>query len=107
MIPAADVALIGLVSTVTLAVIAGSFKLVASVIKPKNGGGKQDHGPCNVAVDGLADAIREDTRERRSQHREEMRATAEFREAFLRYIHHEEGRRDALRDTGEHPITPG
>jgi len=78
--------------------------------KPSDPPPRVDHGPCNEAVDELTEAIREDMalrrehhREDREQRREEMRAATEFREAFLRYVSREEGRREGAR-TGEFPV---
>lgn len=53
---------------------------------PANG----THGPCNEAVDRLTDALHEEIEEQRA-----------FRRSFETWMAREEGRRDAMRQTGE------
>ena len=104
----AEITAVSLITTAVGGLVIGVMKAMASILG--NGSKKRsvppptDHGPCNEAVDELAEAIREDMRERRDQHRDEMRASTEFREAFLRYIAREEGRREAMGRTGEYPV---
>jgi len=78
----------------------GAFQLVRYVIARQANGKKTsvnpprvDHGPCNDAVDRLSTIIEKDVDEQR-----------EFRLAFERWMAREEGRRDGLRQTGEHQI---
>jgi hypothetical protein len=57
-----------------------------------------NHGPCNEAVDNLTDAIREDSRDRKSMHGEEIREQQAFRRAFENWMAREEGRREGSSD---------
>jgi len=91
----------GMVAGGIVTVALGAFQLVRYVISRQSNGKKDkasvppppNHGPCNDAVDRLSTIIEKDVDEQR-----------EFRLAFERWMAHEEGRRDGLRQTGEHPI---
>jgi len=66
-----------------------------------------NHGPCNEAVNSLADTIREDAKDRKAEHTEEIKEQQAFRLAFEKYLAKEDGRREAQQGrqaTGEHPV---
>lgn len=61
-----------------------------------------NHGPCNEAVDRLTDAIREDVKDRRSLHAEEIKEQRALREDFRGWMRYEEGRHESeLRRTAD------
>lgn len=62
-----------------------------------------NHGPCNVAVDNLTDVIKDDAKDRRSLHDEDLKEQQAFRLAFEKWMAEEAGYRRGLRDTSEHP----
>jgi hypothetical protein len=63
-----------------------------------------DHGPCNKAVDDLTEAIRDEIRDRRQIHNEEIREQQAFRIAFERWSAAESEYRRGRAVTGEFPV---
>jgi hypothetical protein len=69
-----------------------------------------NHGPCNEAVASLTETIREDAKDRKAEHTEELKEQRALREDFRGWMRYEEGRREAqqdLRRTAEIPIPHG
>jgi hypothetical protein len=84
---------LGIAAGVVLVAL-GGFKAIAMIVSKQTTTKKTsvppNHGPCNEAVDRLADSLEKNIDEQRA-----------FRETFVMWMAREEGYRNGQRSTGE------